>query len=103
MRTVKIQSSTHAQDSTHGDLVGAMMGNCVGGLTAGPFLATSSRASMSIFGDLSLSNPVFVYQLTDVVNVTMQLSNVAVLDNCKSAYINGLIEMFVEASLHMYF
>ena len=40
--------------------------------------------------DLSLSYLVFVYQLTDVVNVTMQLSNVAVLDSCESAYINGV-------------
>ena len=45
---------------------------------------------MRMLADLSLSYLVFVYQLTNVVNVTMQLSNVAVLDNCKSAYINGV-------------
>ena len=71
-------------------LTGPGWGNCVGRLTNGPFLATSSCASMRIRTDLSLPYPVFVYQLTDVVNVTMQLSNVAVLDNCKSAYINGV-------------
>ena len=63
---------------------------CVGGLTNGLFLATSSRASMKILGDLSLPYLVFAYQLTDVVNVTMQLPNVAVLDNCKSAYNDGV-------------
>ena len=64
--------------------------NCVGRLTNGPFLDTSSCASMRMLADLSLSYLVFVDQLTDVVNVTMQLSNVAVLDNCESAYINGV-------------
>ena len=54
---------------------------CVGGRTNGLFLATSSRASMKILGDLSLPYLVFAYQLTDVVNVTMQLINVTVLDN----------------------
>ena len=68
------------------DLVGARMCRSQDGL----FLDTSSCASMGVLADLSLSYLVFVYQLTDVVNVTMQLSNVAVLDNCKSAYINGV-------------
>ena len=63
---------------------------CVGGLTNGLFLATSSRASMKILGDLSLPYLVFDYQLTDVVNVTMQLINVAVSDNCKSTDISGV-------------
>ena len=80
---------------------------CVGQLTNGPFLATSSSASMRILADLSLPYLVFVYQLTDVVNVPMQLSSVTVLANCKSAYIyiyisTVLSEMFVEASRHMY-
>ena len=71
-------------------LSGPGWGNCVGRLTNGPFLVTSSCASMRMLADLSLSYLVFVDQLTDVVNVTMQLSNVAVLDNCESAYINGV-------------
>ena len=76
---------------------------CVGGLTNGLFLATSSRASMKILGDLSLPYLVFVSQLTDVVNVTMQLSNVTVLDNCILHVLTGVVEMFVEASRHIYF
>ena len=68
-------------------LSGPGWGNCVGRLANSPFLDTSSCASMRMLADLSLSYLVFVYQLTDVVNVNMQLSNVAVLDNCKSAYI----------------
>ena len=58
---------------------------------------------MRRFGDLPLPYLVFVYQLTDVVNVTMQLSNVTVLDNCILHMFTGLIEMFVEASRHVYF
>ena len=58
---------------------------------------------MRIFGDLPLPYFVFVYQLTDVVSVTMQLSNVTVLDNCILHMFTGLIEMFVEASRHVYF
>ena len=71
-------------------LSGPGWGNCVGRLTNGPLLDTSSSANMRMLADLSVSYLVFVYQLTNVVNVTMQLSNVAVLDNCKSAYINGV-------------
>ena len=63
---------------------------CVGGLTNGLFLATSSRASMKILGDLSLPYLVFDYESTDGVNVIMQLINVTVLDNCKSANISGV-------------
>ena len=58
---------------------------------------------MRIFGDLPLPYLVFVYQLTDVVNVTMQLSNVTVLDNCILHMFTGLIEMFVEPSWRVYF
>ena len=64
--------------------------NCVGRLTNGSFLDASSCASMRMLADLSLSYLVFVDQLADVVNVTMQVSNVPVLDNCESAYINGV-------------
>ena len=45
---------------------------------------------MRMLADLSLSYLVFVYQVADVVNVTVKVSNVAVLDNCESAYINGV-------------
>ena len=45
---------------------------------------------MRMLADLSLPYLVVDYQLTHVVNVTVQLSNVAVLDNCKSAYNNGV-------------
>ena len=62
----------------------------VGRLPNGPFLATSSCASMRIPADFSLPYLVFVYQLRDVVKVTMLLSNVAALDSCKSSYINGV-------------
>ena len=65
-------------------------GNWAGRLTNGPSLATSSCASMRMLADLSLPCLVVDYQLTHVVNVTVQLSNVAVLDNCKSAYNNGV-------------
>ena len=58
---------------------------------------------MRMLAGLSLSSLVFVYQLTDVVSVTMQLSNVTVLDNCILHMFTGLIEMFVEASRHVYF
>ena len=40
--------------------------------------------------DFVLPNLVLVYQLTNVVHVNMKLSNVGVLDHCKSAYINGI-------------
>ena len=43
-----------------------------------------------MLADSSLPYLVVVYQTTDFVNVTVQWSNVAVLDNCKSAYINGV-------------
>ena len=43
-----------------------------------------------MLADLSLSYLVFVYQLTDVVNVTMQLINETVLDNYESADISGV-------------
>ena len=45
---------------------------------------------MKILGDLPLPYLVFAYQLTAVVNVTLQLINVTVLDNCKSADISGV-------------
>ena len=45
---------------------------------------------MKILGDLSLPYLVFDYELTDGVNVIMQLINVTVLDNCKSADISGV-------------
>ena len=84
-------------------LTGPGLGNCVGRPTNGPFLTTSSCASMRVRTDFSLPYLVFVYQLTDVVSVTMQLSNVTVLDNCILHMFTGLIEMFVEASRHVYF
>ena len=45
---------------------------------------------MKILGYLPLPYLVFAYQLTAVVNVTLQLINVTVLDNCKSADISGV-------------
>ena len=64
---------------------------CVGLLTIGPFLDTSSCASMRMLAGLSLSSLVFVYQLTDVVNMTVQLSTVAVLDIFKSVLANSKV------------
>ena len=72
------------------DLVGARMVELCRTTDQRSILGHSSCASMRMLADLSLSYLVFVDQLTDVVNVTMRLSNVAVLDNCESAYINGV-------------
>ena len=61
-------------------------------MTSGLFLATSSSTSMKILDDLSLLGLVFDCELTDSVNVIMQLINVIVVDNYKAMEIRGGIE-----------
>ena len=60
----------------------------IGKFQSCPFLASSFFASMRLPTYFSLRNPIFVYQLTVVGNVTMQLSKVTVLDNYEAVYIN---------------
>ena len=69
-------------------LLGPWLANCVGKLQNCPFMASSFFASIRLPTYFSLRNPIFVYQLTVVGNVTMQLSKVTVLDNYKAVYIN---------------
>ena len=76
-------------------LLGPWLANCVGKSLSCPFLAASFFASIRLPTYVSLRNPIFVYQLTVVENVTMQLSNltmqlskVTMLDNYKAVYIN---------------
>ena len=58
-------------------------------MTSGLFLATSSSTSMKILDDLSLPGLVFDCELTDSVNVIMQLINVTVVDNNTAMEIRG--------------
>ena len=51
-------------------------------------LGVDLRASLRLPTCAHLHNLGFVEQLTVVGNVTMQLSNVTVSDNCKAVYIN---------------